>query len=298
MRGRILLLAVAWPLGTWASEPGQPLDCSDWVINEPGLTCSTWASRGSLSDSSPFVARGSNLAIDNSGAMYSLRHTWLPPAPYNGERLELLRLTRGGVEEVLATIRSRPRPNGGEDRIRPITSNWDASGYDRDYRMPLHSVLSFDAVNGRLLVPAFVDCSDCGGPPSYYDGWTILAFDGLAPLYEIQQSYIPPSSIGFHVPTSPEGMRAADHFDTYWGDLTPAVDFTQAHPLQCGFPADPPQVGEYLTVPDPLPNPDAGHGRWYLTAATYQGETRYGRKGSHGHLSGRDPALLPACAQP
>ena len=24
-----------------ASEPGQPLDCSDWVFLEPGLTCTT-----------------------------------------------------------------------------------------------------------------------------------------------------------------------------------------------------------------------------------------------------------------
>ncbi|MHC4089481.1 MAG: hypothetical protein ACYSVY_04240 [Planctomycetota bacterium] len=27
-------------LPVWASEPGEPLDCSDWVFLEPGLSCS------------------------------------------------------------------------------------------------------------------------------------------------------------------------------------------------------------------------------------------------------------------
>ena len=31
---------------------------------------------------------------------------------------------------------------------------------------------------------------------------------------------------------------------------------------------------------------------------TYQGQTRYGRKGNRGRLSGRDPAVLPVCVQP
>ena len=36
-------------------------------------------------------------------------------------------------------------------------------------------------------------------------------------------------------------------------------------------------------------------GVYYVTAATYQGATRYGRKTTAGHLSGRDPAVLPTC---
>ena len=38
------------------------------------------------------------------------------------------------------------------------------------------------------------------------------------------------------------------------------------------------------------------HVCWYVTAATYQGVTRYGREATAGHLSGRDPGLLPICA--
>jgi len=30
-------------LPTWASVPGQPMDCDDWVILEPGLCSATGA---------------------------------------------------------------------------------------------------------------------------------------------------------------------------------------------------------------------------------------------------------------
>jgi hypothetical protein len=54
-------------------------------------------------------------------------------------------------------------------------------------------------------------------------------------------------------------------------------------------------VGDYLTVADTVSTPAPGQGVYYVTAATYQGATRYGRKQTNGHMSGRDPALLPAC---
>jgi hypothetical protein len=56
-----------------------------------------------------------------------------------------------------------------------------------------------------------------------------------------------------------------------------------------------PHVGDYLTVADTGPTPVPGRGIYYVTAATYQGATRYGRKTTAGHLSGRDPAVLPGC---
>ena len=80
------------------------------------------------------------------------------------------------------------------------------------------------------------------------------------------------------------------------GDLVTVGDWSEAQSLQCDFPATPPSVGDYLTVADPLPDPPIGSGRYYVTAVTYQGQTRYGRKSMGGVLSGRDPALLPACS--
>ncbi len=93
----------------------------------------------------------------------------------------------------------------------------------------------------------------------------------------------------------PEGLPVADYFDTYYGDLATVGDWSQAQPLQCGFPSTPPSVGDYLAVADPLPDPAPGHGRYYVTAVTHQGQRRYGRKATNGVLSGRDPAVLPGC---
>ena len=147
----------------------------------------------------------------------------------------------------------------------------------------------FDTVNGRLRV-LVVDLISVGD-------W---CFDlvGFVPLMEVTQTYIPSQaggSLSFQTPPWPEGFAAADHFDTYWGHLTHPLDFTQAHPLQCNYPAAAPHVGDYLTVADTVPTPAPGQGVYYVTSATYQGATRYGRKATAGHLSGRDPAVLPVC---
>ena len=83
--------------------------------------------------------------------------------------------------------------------------------------------------------------------------------------------------------------------DTYYGDLATPGDWSQAQPLQCSYPATPPTVGDYLTVTDTLPNPAPGQGRYYVTAVTYQGQRRSGRKSSGGALSGRDATALPTC---
>ena len=93
----------------------------------------------------------------------------------------------------------------------------------------------------------------------------------------------------------PEGFPAADSFDTYYGDLSTVGDWSQAQGLQCGYPAAAPNVGDYLTIEDNLPALQPDEGRYYVTAVRYQGQTRYGRKSNGDTLSGRDPALLPAC---
>jgi hypothetical protein len=125
----------------------------------------------------------------------------------------------------------------------------------------------------------------------------LYAIVGFATTFDVLQTFATqPPTIGFRVPYTPEGMAGADHFDTYWGHLAQPIDFTQAHPLACDYPAAAPHVGDYLSVADTVPTPGPGQGVYYVTAATYQGATRYGRKTTAGQLSGRDPALLPACA--
>src|SRR5437867_8573977 len=131
---------------------------------------------------------------------------------------------------------------------------------------------------------------------NYGAGWWIMALDGLPTLFEILQTYTPTATdLGFRVPAHPEGLRSADHFDTYWGHVSDLPDFTQAHPMQCHYPATPPSVGDYLTVADTSPLPAAGQANYIVTAVTDGTQRRYGRKLINGVMSGRDPALLPGC---
>ena len=127
----------------------------------------------------------------------------------------------------------------------------------------------------------------------------LIEIGGFTTTFEILQTYEPTSNeISFRVPYMPEGLQAAEWFDTYYGDLATVGDWSQAQPLQCGYPAPPPSVGDYLAAADPLPDPAPSEGRYYVTAVTYEGQTRYGRKSTTAGLSGRDPARLPTCEEP
>ncbi len=159
------------------------------------------------------------------------------------------------------------------------------------------------------MIPAISYCQDpqCNPGPGdcpplwcpYRERSEVFLISGFAKLFDILHTYDPvASTISFRSPALPDGLAGADYLDTYWGPLDSVGDWSKAQPLQCRYPDTLPRPGDYLTVPDSLPNPEAGHGYYYVTAATYQGQTRYGRKASGGRLSGRDPALLPACVQP
>ena len=124
----------------------------------------------------------------------------------------------------------------------------------------------------------------------------MFSISGFTTQFEVLQTYTPTSGpISFRVPQLPEGFQHADFFDTYYGDINTVGDWSQAQPLQCGFPATSPSVGDYLTVADTLPALKPGEGRYFVTAVTHLGETRYGRKSSGGVLTGRDPTLLSGC---
>jgi hypothetical protein len=114
---------------------------------------------------------------------------------------------------------------------------------------------------------------------------------------DLRQSYAPPQNLSFVVPAQPEGLRGVDRFDTYWGVLGGPIDLASAHPLRCDYPDGGADYGDRITIADPLPNPGAGAGYWYLTSVTYQGETRAGRRAVDGELQGRDAAALPVCTE-
>lgn len=289
MRTRLLLsiIAVVCVLPVWASEPGQPLDCSDWIVVEPGLAIVTYEPHcGCCTDplcgDLPWVAK----TLDNEGQALYLR--WFRPAACGGSDIRRYEVVRRfhGTQTVLAYLEERCVNGNIPTRTVPGSA---AGGVPITDHPPS---LFFDPVEGNVLL-WFIDEQSEPQTFSY-----VCALQGLPSLFDVLQSYVPvANSWGFRVPTHPEGLRNADHFDTYWGDLSTVGNWSQAHGLQCNYPAAQPHVGDYLTAADTLPTPQPGHGYYYVTAATYQGQTRYGRKTSGGRLSGRDPTLLPVCAQ-
>lgn len=280
MRGTAVLLVVLVTSPIFASDPGQPLDCSDWVFFRPGLSCTMYGPFGTVEDSE-FLQRGSNVASDNTERRYILRMILDEVL-----KTELVMWTATG-EEVIARISDRPGPIGPGGTVDAVRPN--------DGR-----VLWFDAIAGRLLFELNSFCVQegvlCPSGVDYGGGRWIAAIEGFGGVFEISQSYIPNGSEwAFTVPFHPEGFPIGTFFDTYYGDLATVGDWSQAEPLQCGYPATPPEPGDYLTVADPLPDPAPGTGRYYVTAVNYQGQRRYGRKLTNGALSGRDPAVLPGC---
>ena len=291
-----LIVAAACSMSSWASSPGQPLDCSDWVIAEPGFACRVFAASGALTHPSWWQGKGSGFATDNQGNILMLRFTYIET--YSGgdntlARLELIR-TNGLSESVLAYVEDRHHATG-RDALRPLYQ-WDTE-IDRGVTPWLNGytvdALTFDRSGGRVLI--FVT-SRCGLCDDYADKDWVVAIEGFTTTFEVLQSYEPTSGpVSFRVPYMPEGFPAASYFDTYYGDLATVGDWSKAQPLHCGDPATAPHVGDYLTVPDPLPDPPLNHGRYYVTAVNYMGQVRYGRKSSGGVLDGRDPEQMPVC---
>ena len=290
-----------------ASQPGQPMDCTDWTDLAPGITCrdvlrcETW---GNEWMDTRCQWGGSDSQLDNEGAIFYLRYrTTGVPIQCEGGVLpgvvfDLVRL-RNGSEEVFGTF---PSERCG---VHPDT-------YE-SYRPPAvgtgRGIMAFDPLGGRLVMMLDWNCTAFPGhEPStgkcqygYPGPWVglgereIVAIGGFTTLFDVIDSYVPtPSNFGFRVPHRPDGLRAADRFDTYTGEVTRPLDLSQAQPLQCSYPASPPSAGDYLTFPA-SGTPAPGHARYFLTAVTHQGQTRAGRQTIEGTLRGRDASVLPAC---
>ena len=293
----LLLFAPAW-----ASNPGEPLDCSDWVMLEPGFVCTNATA---ISQYEIFHQRGGALMVmGNSGNALVLRRMGIGICgTVLLDRHELLAYD-GNAVTVIGYIDDRcADPNGGNLGLGIA----DTLAGHEDPAAPSHVLnhLTFDEEAGAIRFPLQALClqgaGGGGGVPNpcsqvYAAPPSLFIVSGFATTFEIMQTYEPTANqISFRVPAIPEGFQSADWFNTYYGDLATVGDWSQAQPLQCSYPASMPTVGDYLTINDPLPDPAPGTGRYYLTVANYQGERRFGRRAVSGQLSGRDPAALPAC---
>ncbi len=280
-------LVVLTALGSGiASDPGEPLDCSDFVFTRPGFHCEEWIPFPCESQSREInndgLACGLNggRTFDNQGRELRVRHQDRV-AGFCGS-LELTRhsvLAFDGVsEELIAYI---------DDRcVYPAGPSADTIA--RTSIQP-----SFDAIRGRAFLTLPLDSYSHNEYPS---GTRIVAISGFAPLFDIIQSFEPETgNIGFVVPVHPEGFDRADYFDTYWGPLERPLDLSRAQPMSCNYPAMPPLPGTSLSVPDSTLVPAPGGGVYFLTAATRLGEARGGRQARGGRLEARSASLLPEC---
>jgi hypothetical protein len=219
---------------------------------------------------------------DNAGGILKIWRRPLNLSPCGYGRIELLRF-ENGASSLVGYVQDRCGVPGTWDTITMFGSDDGHAGFEPN--------------TGRLLIGVVTKClNNTATCPNQNGMERLIAIDGFTTTFEVLHTYSQQTALGFRVPYMPEGMAGADHFDTYWGPLTKPIDFTQAHPLACDYPTSPPHVGDYLAVADTVPTPATGQGVYYLTAATYQGATRYGRKTTAGQLSGRDPAALPVCA--
>lgn len=267
-----------------ASQPGQPLDCSDWVFLESGLSCTVYLDPGPPNNCGPYPFHqcrfsDQRIDIDNQGRRYTVVFYGGSGQCGSDYGVKLVRFN-GTEQQTVAYVPGRcfpdrgGYPNGEWDMAQPL---WDPT-------------VKFDAVSGSMLIPLASSGTGYGGVM-----W-IASINGFASLFDILQTYVPgQSSLGFRVPVMPDGLRRADKFDTYFGSVSDLPDFTQAHPMRCSYPASPPAAGDYLTVQDISPVPAPGAANYIVTAVTYQGQRRYGRRRIGGVLSGRDPAVLPTC---
>src|SRR5262249_55367633 len=130
----VLLAVATLTMPVWASQPGHPLDCTDWVFLIPGLSCSSHVLTQASSPSAPpeTMRRGANRAVDNSGKFYVA----LPSGGGGNSGVQIV-MGDGETEQVIAYLPGR---------------TYGPGQFDSAY-LPASEVIEFDAVSGSLIIP-------------------------------------------------------------------------------------------------------------------------------------------------
>lgn len=274
----VLVLSASLALAT---EPGHPLDCSDWVFVDEGLSCEVWIADpacGSWTNLDPACDTTPERTRDNQSGRLTIESSEIGVCGGTPmRRSELVRYHRGS-RELLAYIEERcasmspARIDGFRVRSGPL----------------------FDEEEGAIRI---LFQSHCVGDGCYGDQLSVYSIRGFATEFEIMQSYNPSlDQWSFRVPVLPEGLQYAGWFDTYWGWLDKPLDFGEAKALQCEYPATPPAIGALMSFADAAPRPTPGRAVYYLTRVNTEGTLRSGRLATTGGtLRGRDALVLPPC---
>jgi hypothetical protein len=153
--------------------------------------------------------------------------------------------------------------------------------------------LSVDVTNGRILLP--ISAEFFSNNIEYARSVGLMEIDGLPTLFDTLLTFVPAQpALNILTPAMPDGFRLADSLQVWTGNVRSMPDWSQAQPLAC-MGAQNPVPGQLVSVPDTLPDPAVGEGRYYLVASQNGADRRLGRQYVSGAFSARQPAGLPVC---
>jgi hypothetical protein len=152
---------------------------------------------------------------------------------------------------------------------------------------------TFDVTNGELYL--FVDAYESQSGQAVRGESGLVVVSGFTRMFDTLLTFIPgQQSLNILTPANPDGFRSADSMQVWTGDVRSMSDWSQAQPLACSA-ATSPLPGQVVTVPDALPDPAVGRGRYYLVASQSGSDRRLGRQYVNGAFSARTPSGLPVC---
>jgi hypothetical protein len=157
------------------------------------------------------------------------------------------------------------------------------------------SQFQFDVTNGKILFTSYhtQNYQSAGCPLPTTVG--LIEISGLPKLFDTFVTFVPGGgAISVLTPALPDAFRTADSLQVWTGNVRSMPDWSQAQPLAC-MAAQSPTPGQLVSVPDTLPDPPVGQGRYYLVASQNGADRRLGRQYVNGAFSARQPAGLPEC---
>jgi hypothetical protein len=218
------------------------------------------------------------IGVDAAGNHYSLTSARiLQETNQDTYYFSLQRLDTAGVMTDIAYLYSRRCRNA------PIQCTYQDIF---EYRLtPL-----LDVTNGRILIGLRVTYIGSGEQDN-----GMVAISGLPTLFDTLLTFVPSGqALKAVMPAHPDGFRSADSVQIWVGDVRTLPDWSLAEPLSCAAAMNPSPY-QVVTVPDTLPEPPVGHGRYYLTADVSGPDRRLGRQYVDDAFSARDPSTLPIC---
>jgi len=261
----------------------SPFSISDaWCYGPPGFS-PTGGLPVCISD---FSGMGTTipLGVDSSGNLYRLTG-WVRganPIPYQQESQILI-----------------DDGNGPTHAVATLTEQWCANVDCRPKSEFAASLPWIDVVRGTItMIVAGCEVPDncCVATCDLRTGSAAkVVISGLPGMFDTLLTFIPSQpALNIQTPAMPDGFRSANSLQVWTGDVRSMPDWSQAQPLTCSAATNP-TPGQIVTVPDTLPDPVVGYGRYYITASQSGANRRLGRQYVNGAFSAREPAGLPVC---